>query len=163
MERFINYERSKYPMKDVVDNFEKISEAEFYKVFKTVIEDLSFFMIGEEIDGEFHVQEKNFKNADNELHSYLKNSPKVYAVAFYGSDGKLNLLNNYHKDTIDSFMTSAPAYEFYVDGEVERLWYVKGDNRTHLVRQFCDKNEIDIKNISNNELELILMNLTKEK
>lgn len=61
---------------------------------------------------------------------------------------------------MDSTDTFAPSYEIFTDEGTDKLWYIKGDNKTHLVRNFCRENNINENEITQSEIELIMINIT---
>ena len=155
---FTDYKNSRYLLKDIEYNFKKINDSNY--VFNKKMNDLSFIIEGRSFNDEFHVDRKFFMDKENRLHSNLNLSNKIYAEVVYKNFNPF-LINNFYEGKLDSFMTSSPSYEI-MDGEIpKRLWYVLGVNKTSFVRKFCNENGINISKISSNEIELILLNLTK--
>jgi len=157
---YFDCNKSIYPLTSVLNDFKKIETSDNTLLFKLSMSGFDFYMSGVSEAGGFKPSSKYFKNKEDFLHSYLKNKTKVYAEAYYNSLGHLSLITNYYNGLLDSSKTHEAAYQVYLNGEVSvSSWYFEGVLKTHLVRNFCEKNEIDMDNIKDDELELILINL----
>ena len=160
MEKYIDYQISRVSLKEMKNHFKILSEKENEIIFGADIGPLKFEILGSIINDEVKIHRKRFLNKENELETYIYNPSKLYGEIFYLPNGAPELLLNYTNGQLDSTNTFAPSYEIFTDEGTEKLWYIKGDNKTHLVRNFCRENNVDDNNITQNEIELIMMNIT---
>lgn len=159
MEKYIDYKNSRFDVADINKDFKNFSESCNEIILGMSLGSFNFEMYGFISNGKFRVSRKRFLNKEGEVETYPENPSKPYGEIFYLPDGQPELLMNYTNGQLDSTDTFAPSYEIFTDKGTEKLWYIKGENKTHLVRNFCRENNVDESNITQNEIELIMMNI----
>ena len=159
MEKYIDYKNSRFDVADINKDFKKVSETSNEILLKISLDSFDFEMYGFVSNGKFRVSRKRFLNQEGEVETYPANTLKPYGEIFYLPNGQPELLMNYTNGQLDSTNTFAPSYEIFTDKGTDKLWYIKGNNKTHLVRNFCRENNVDESNITQNEIELIMMNI----
>jgi hypothetical protein len=161
MEKYIDYKNSRFDVVDINKDFKKVSETSNEILLKISLGSFDFEMYGFISNGIFCVSRKRFLNQEGEVETYPANILKPYGEIFYLPNGQPELLMNYTNGQLDSTNTFAPSYEIFTDKGTDKLWYIKGNNKTHLVRNFCRENEINENEMSQDDVELILMNIAE--
>lgn len=159
MEKYIDYKNSRFDVAEINKDFKKVSENGNEMILGISLGSFNFEMYGFISNGIFCVSRKRFLNQEGEVETYPANTLKPYGEIFYFPNGQPELLMNYTNGQLDSTNTFAPSYEIFTDKGTDKLWYIKGNNKTHLVRNFCRENEINENEMSQDDIELILINI----